>query len=184
MPINSRQKGAAAEREVAELLRQHGYTARRGQQFSGSPDSPDVVHNVGPYHLEVKRTEAFNLYAAMEQALADKASHEIPVVVHRKNGKDWVAILPFDKFLELAKANESIRRDNLGSAPVALAAPTRSLTVPDTHPVEPKPFIGDLNTSELKKSTGPITPEAFMSFIESLGYRRVTENPQSDLKSE
>jgi Holliday junction resolvase len=42
--INSRAKGARAERECAkELERLFGCSARRGQQFSGSSDSPDVV---------------------------------------------------------------------------------------------------------------------------------------------
>jgi hypothetical protein len=36
--INSRQKGARGERQWRDELRAHGYDARRGQQFSGSPD--------------------------------------------------------------------------------------------------------------------------------------------------
>ena len=37
--MNSRRKGKVGEREFAALLREHGFDARRGQQFSGSPDS-------------------------------------------------------------------------------------------------------------------------------------------------
>ena len=43
--INSRQKGARGERQWRDELRANGYVARRGQQFSGSADSPDVVCN-------------------------------------------------------------------------------------------------------------------------------------------
>lgn len=95
MGINSRQKGAAAEREAAAFFcEQFGEgAARRGQQFSGSPDSPDVVAPVIPnIHLEVKRVEKFSLYPAMAQARRD-CGGKIPIVMHRKNREGWVFIL-------------------------------------------------------------------------------------------
>jgi len=98
--INSRTKGAVGEREIAEFLRERGYEARRGQQFSGGSDSPDVVHNIEGVHLEVKRTEAGNLYKWLAQAKRD-AKGKVPVVVHRRNKQEWVAILPLDDFLKL-----------------------------------------------------------------------------------
>ena len=98
--INSRQKGARGEREVAQLLRQYGYQARRGQQFSGSPDSPDVVSNLEGAHIEVKRTETFNVYKALEQANADKGEDERAVVFHKKNGEKWVVCMEAEDFLQ------------------------------------------------------------------------------------
>ena len=41
--MNSRNKGAAGEREVAGILRGYGYKARRGQQYSGANGDADVV---------------------------------------------------------------------------------------------------------------------------------------------
>jgi Holliday junction resolvase len=105
--INSRNKGAVGEREFAELLRFHGWDARRGQQFSGGSDSPDVVcQPLKDFHFEVKRVEAGNLYKWMAQAKRDaKAGEKVPVVMHRRNREDWMAILPAGLFLELlAKA--------------------------------------------------------------------------------
>ena len=108
MTINSRAKGAAAEREVAEILRNNGYTdARRGQQFAGGPDSPDVVGIPG-FHLEVKRVENFSLYPAMNQAERDSHPCEIPVVVHRRSKRRWVAIVDFEKFLNLISKNKDL----------------------------------------------------------------------------
>jgi len=98
--INSRTKGAVGEREIAEFLRERGYEARRGQQFSGGSDSPDVVHNIEGVHIEVKRTEAGNLYNWLAQAKRD-AKGKVPVVVHRRNKQEWVAILPLEDFLKL-----------------------------------------------------------------------------------
>jgi len=101
--INSRAKGCRGEREACELLRSHGITARRGQQFKGSPDSPDVVSGLAGYHLEVKRTESFNAYKALEQALADKGEGEAPLVLHKRNSKPWLVIMLADDVLPMLR---------------------------------------------------------------------------------
>ena len=96
--MNQRQKGAAAEREVVKLLNGKWLTAdgttvtaRRGQQFSGGPDSPDVVHNIPMVHLEVTRsykvrpgTEAMN--AKLAQAVRDCPFSNLHYVVWRPDG--------------------------------------------------------------------------------------------------
>ena len=93
----SRSKGQRGERELAsELTRVLGVSARRGQQFQGSPDSPDVVTDIQNVHFECKRTERFRLYEALEQAQADAGTEKIPVVCHRQNGKPWVIVLKLD----------------------------------------------------------------------------------------
>ena len=98
---NSRRKGAVYEREIAQYLREHGYTeARRGQQFRGGADSPDVMGLKG-FHIEAKRTERFDLYGALEQSKRDAAESETPIVVHRKNGKPSVVIITLDDFMRL-----------------------------------------------------------------------------------
>lgn len=105
--INSRDKGARGEREVAKILTDQGYNARRGQQFSGSPDSPDVVVEGLPYniHFEVKRVESGNPYKWLEQAERD-AGVKFPLVVHKRNGKDWIAILSLKDFLTMIKGTK------------------------------------------------------------------------------
>lgn len=106
MGAMSKEKGKVGEREVATLLRGHGVEARRGQQFSGGDDSPDVVHSMEGLHLEVKRTEKLQLWQAFEQANRD-AGGDTPVVVHRANRRPWVAILPLGDLVELwKKANQ------------------------------------------------------------------------------
>lgn len=99
--INSKQKGNRGEREVASLLREFGFEARRGQQFSGSPESPDVVHNIPNFHIEVKRTETFSVYKALEQANSDKGSSEAALVFHRRSNQKWVVCLEAESFLQL-----------------------------------------------------------------------------------
>jgi Holliday junction resolvase len=100
--MNSRAKGKAGELELAKYLREAGYEARRGVQFKGGADSPDVQGLPG-VHIECKRVEALRLYPALEQARRDAAESNVPVVVHRANRQPWVAILTLDDFLELYK---------------------------------------------------------------------------------
>lgn len=87
--MNSRQKGARGERELAKVLREYGYETRRGQQYSGANGDADVVGMPG-VHIECKRVERLDLYAAVEQSAHDAKADEIPVVMHRKNGKPWL----------------------------------------------------------------------------------------------
>lgn len=88
----SRDKGKRGEREFSHLLKDLGFEARRGQQFSGSPDSPDVVTNIEGIHFEVKRVEKLNIQNAMDQAEID-AGEQIPIVAHRKNRSPWMITL-------------------------------------------------------------------------------------------
>jgi len=108
--INSKQKGKAGELEAVRVLKEHGFSdARRGQQFKGTPDSPDIIcPSLGAFHFEVKRTERLNLYDAIGQAEKD-AGDSTPVVMHRKNNHKWVAILHFDDFVDIVKETDLIR---------------------------------------------------------------------------
>lgn len=97
MSMRSRRKGKRGELEAAcELNRLFGIEARRGQQFAGSPDSPDVRTDLEKVHFEVKRCESLRLFAAMEQAIHDAGTERVPVVLHRANNRPWVAVVRLD----------------------------------------------------------------------------------------
>lgn len=98
--MNSRNKGARGERELAELLRGYGYEARRGQQFSGVNGDADVVGLPG-YHIECKRVERLNIDEAMAQSIRDARENEIPIVCHRKDRKGWLVTIRFEDFMEV-----------------------------------------------------------------------------------
>lgn len=101
----SRAKGKRGERECAAALNLAlgaGTDARRGVQFQGGHDSPDVRLAL-PLHIEVKRVEALNLYAAMDQAKADAPEGVPPIVCHRRNGRAWVAIVEIDSLAAVAQ---------------------------------------------------------------------------------
>ncbi len=121
--MNSREKGKRGERAWRDELRAQGFDARRGQQFCGSPDSPDVICDSLPWiHFEVKCVERLNIEDAMAQARRDtqtphpgplpKAEREkkIPVVAHKRNFCGWLITMDaetFFKFLRGALPPES-----------------------------------------------------------------------------
>ena len=98
--MNSRQKGARGERELAKVLRQYGYNSRRGQQYSGASGDADVVGLPG-IHIECKRVERLNIHNAMDQAKRDRRENEIPAVFHRKNSCEWLVTLTLDDFIKI-----------------------------------------------------------------------------------
>ena len=93
MCAKSRRKGKVGELELAaELVRLFGCDARRGRQYCGTPESPDVISTIPGVYWECKRTEALSLYSAMEQAGNDAGVGDVPVICHRRNNREWLAI--------------------------------------------------------------------------------------------
>lgn len=139
MPINSRQKGARGEREWRDQLRNEGFDARRGQQFSGGAESPDVICESLPgIHWEVKRVERGNPYDWMMQAKRDAGDSKMPVVAHKRNGQDWLCIISAKYFFQLIREtnqplistqnnSESKQRNSEGSPAPANAATAKRL---------------------------------------------------------
>ena len=116
---NGRAKGAAAEREAAkEWARVMGCDARRGQQFSGGKESPDVVQSIAGIHLEVKRVERGNPYDWMAQAIYD-AGDQVPVVLHRKNRCDWLCIVRLNDVPRLIQACAAAETQAVGGPEVS-----------------------------------------------------------------
>lgn len=106
----SKNRGKVGEREVVHLLRKYGYEARRGQQFAGSPDSPDVISSFFNSHIEVKRTEALSLYKAMEQAKDDASEEQMPMLFHKRNNQEWLIVMEADELLSFI---DSLMADNI-----------------------------------------------------------------------
>lgn len=100
--MNSKAKGKRGELMAAEALREHlGIEARRGQQFCGTVDSPDVQTSLKGVHFEVKNTESFSIRNATKQA-AEECGGNVPVVLHKWNRGEWFAIVPLAQLDRLA----------------------------------------------------------------------------------
>lgn len=100
MGKSSRDKGKRGERELAAVLRGYGFDSKRGVQYHGGADSPDVTGLTG-VHIECKRTETLRLYDALEQSARDAGNGEMPVVMHRRNGGEWIVIQPLSDWIRL-----------------------------------------------------------------------------------
>ena len=104
MPINSKQKGKRGELEACKALETIlNISHMRSVQYCGRAGDADIVGLKG-VHFEVKRLEKMNLYEALSQAIDDAKNDEVPVVMHRKNKKDWVLVLKAENMVDFARA--------------------------------------------------------------------------------
>ena len=101
---NSNRKGKAGELELAHFLTDNGHPARRGQQYRGGGDSPDVICETLPLHFEVKRVERLRLHEAMQQAIDDAGRGMVPVVAHKANRKPWLAVMRLSDLMALIQS--------------------------------------------------------------------------------
>ena len=101
MGKTSQRKGAGGERELAAILRAHGYDVERGGSLTfGS--MPDVVGLPG-VHIECKRVEKLNVLEAYQQAARDAEAFRdgTPVLFHRRNRSPWLVTLSLVDWLEM-----------------------------------------------------------------------------------
>ena len=104
----SRDKGKRGERELAaELSALLRVSCRRGQQFSGL-EGRDVV-GIDGLHIECKRTERLNLYAAYEQAARDAASGDVPTVFHRRARSPWLCVVALSDLIRFTRILQGIK---------------------------------------------------------------------------
>ena len=113
MPINSRDKGARFELELAARLREYGYDARRTAQHCGkSGDAADVMGLPG-LHIEAKHAEQMRLYEWLEQAKRDAAAGgagRLPAVFHRRNRSEILVTMELPGFMRLYGAWAGARK--------------------------------------------------------------------------
>ena len=99
--VNSKQKGARGERELANKLKEYGFDCRRGQQYCGASGDADVI-GLPEIHIECKRVQRLNITDAMSQAIGD-CKGKIPVVMHRKDREEWLVTMRLNDWIELYK---------------------------------------------------------------------------------
>lgn len=100
-------KGRRAEIELAKLLQERGLDVKPGDPCNHGR-TPDIVGLKG-VHVEIKRHEKLNIYAALRQAAEDAARFDdgLPIVAHRANRCPWVVSMTLDSFLALYEQTKS-----------------------------------------------------------------------------
>ena len=109
MAVNSKQKGARFERQLASKFREHGYAdAHRTAQYCGNTgDASDVVGLPG-IHIEAKHQEQMRLYDWMEQAKRDsKGTGNLPAVFHKKNNAEILVTMTLDDWMTIYREYEA-----------------------------------------------------------------------------
>jgi Holliday junction resolvase len=94
----SRDKGATAERELATMLSDElGFVVKRklGQAREGGDDI-QIEH----YRLEVKRREKLAIDTWCKQVEDVAQPGEWPVVVYRRSGQKWRAVVPIELLIK------------------------------------------------------------------------------------
>ena len=101
MGSKSQRKGAAGERELAQILREYGYSCDR----VGSLSFGEVADITGlpEIHIEVKRVEKLNVCETMEQSIRDSERMDdgMPVLFHRRNRKPWLATMRLEDWMRM-----------------------------------------------------------------------------------
>jgi Holliday junction resolvase len=92
MSRSQRLKGAAGERELAEILSDAlGFVVKRklGQARDGGHDI-----ETGRFRWEVKRRKKIAVYDFMDQIeKACEEGQQVPIVAMRADGKDWLVMM-------------------------------------------------------------------------------------------
>ena len=97
MGKSEREKGRKGELEVANILKDYGFKARRGLVFM---HEADLVTEL-PIHFEVKRQETLRINDWWKQSESATGEDEIPTVVFRRNREPWKIMLSLTDFLEI-----------------------------------------------------------------------------------
>jgi hypothetical protein len=98
---SQRDKGAAAEREVAKILTD-ALGTKVQRNIGQSRDGGDDI-TIGRWRMEVKRRETLSVDAWSAQVEACCGPSDIPVVVYRRSGQPWRVVLRLDDLIPLMR---------------------------------------------------------------------------------
>lgn len=103
MSASSRRKGSTGELELAHILNDRlGLDVRRTPNSGGLMIPADIIGHEG-FSWEVKRQENISIWRCLDQARAQAAEGETPVLAFRRNRSPWFVALSLDDFLGLVE---------------------------------------------------------------------------------
>ena len=111
MPINSRDKGNRAEREVAKLINTYLGTNCRRTPLSGGLSIKGDIIDIDPdsiafqYHFEIKNTKKLSIPIWWRQIYND-CGKKIPVNIFKMNAKFYATLELRDWLSDLAETQE------------------------------------------------------------------------------
>ena len=117
----SKRKGKTGELEFCRLCNEHGWDAKRTAQVKGKTGEAGDVEGLPGIHVEVKRTEAFHLYDALDQSRRDAIANgngDLPIVAYRKNDCRWVVVMDAHDWFTMYNASivTAVKHSQINSA--------------------------------------------------------------------
>lgn len=113
----SRAKGASAEREIVQLLREYGWQEAERTSNGRSQSGRGDFANGPNVHLEAKRCERAEVWKWWEQVQRDADPDSMytlpPVVVFRRSRSPWLALLSFEELLALLRLERAWTEGNV-----------------------------------------------------------------------
>lgn len=120
MSVNSKQKGARFERQLAGIFREYGYSdSHRTAQYCGNTGQAGDVEGLPYLHVEAKAQEKMRLYDWIAQAERDSQAgggKKLPAVFHKKNNHEILVSMRLDDFMKIYREYElsmSARNENV-----------------------------------------------------------------------
>lgn len=112
MSRSQQKKGRVGELELCRVLQEYGFPVKVGDPmcFGSQPD----LTGLKLIHVECKRTEAFRLYNALQQATNDseRFCDGLPTVFYRSNRKPWVVVMRLQDWVDLYKRGIENEKEN------------------------------------------------------------------------
>ena len=106
MGARERERGARGEREVVQLVREHGWPgAERSSNGRAQVGRGDIALGPEFTSIDVKFCEKTEPWKWWRQAERD-ADGRMPVVAFRRSRSPWLAIVELDELLELLAMRE------------------------------------------------------------------------------
>ena len=107
---SSQRKGRNGELELASILQSKGLDVRAGDACNHGRTA-DLIGPAG-CHVEVKRRERLDIYAALRQSAADaeKFHDGLPMIAHRSNRHPWIISMDLDTFLAFYEQTKTAKK--------------------------------------------------------------------------
>ena len=96
-----RRKGVKGESEVRQRFVDHGFDVRGLEGLGDHIATRGKPGELLALHLEVKRQERLRVPEWLRQCVDETPEGMVPLLVYRRSGESWTAVLPLDALLEL-----------------------------------------------------------------------------------
>lgn len=103
----SRRKGKVGELEVVHLAWDAGFEQAKRTSDGKTQTGRGDIGGVPAVYMEVRRREALNVWACLDEITEKAAPSDLPVLAFRRSRSPWYAALALDELFPLLKLREA-----------------------------------------------------------------------------